>query len=143
MHYAHTIDPERQFIFQRFCGEFPVAEIIACSRRLWTEPAYSKTYNGIVDISQMKPGTGLEDVRTLIAFYSAEPATSKGRWAVITASPLSTASAMVYKRAMSHLQAVEVFSTWESACNFLQLDLPAPPAIAAKSGCAEMAPVVC
>lgn len=128
MHYGYTIDTAVPFIFQEFKGRFTVSEIIGCIQRLWADPVYSKSHNGIVDISQMIPGAGLEDLTPLVAFLKNSPETSDSRWAVITASPLATAGAMLYKRAMSGQHAFEVFSTWESACRYLQINLPRPPA---------------
>jgi hypothetical protein len=127
MHYGYTIDPGRQFIFQVFEGHFTVAEIIECAQRLWADPDYATTHNGIVDITKMSPGAVIEDLRPLIAFLKESPKTSQSRWAVIADSPLATAGALVYKTAMSGRHAFEVFSTWESACSYLQIAQPRPP----------------
>ncbi len=128
MHYGYTIDPGRRLIFQIFSGHFTVAEIIHCIQRLWADPLYSKTHNGIVDITQMSAGAVIDDLRPLIAFLKSSPNTSASRWAVITASPLATAGSLVYKKAMSGQHAFEIFSTWECACDYLQIDQPSPPA---------------
>lgn len=127
MSYGYAIDPSRRFIFQQFRGRFSVGQIIDCAQRIWSAPGYSKSYPGIVDISQMEPGAALDDLRPLVAFLKCERETTVARWAVITASPITTAGAMVYKRAMASRHPFEVFSTWESACGYLQLDLPRPP----------------
>jgi hypothetical protein len=130
MNYGHVIDTQRQFIFQVFSGAFSTAQIIACTQRLWNDPAYSKTYSGIADISLMTPSSGSGDLRAVINFLQSDHHTSEGRWAVITSSPLAAASSMVYKKAMAGRHVLEVFSTWECASGFLQLDLPQPPVAA-------------
>jgi hypothetical protein len=127
MNYGYTIEPERRFIFQVFSGYFTVAEIIECSQCLWADPNYATTHNGIVDITKMSPGAVLEDLRPLIAFLKSSPKISKARWAVIAHSPLVTAGSLVYKKAMSGRHSLEVFSTWECACGYLQIDQPRPP----------------
>lgn len=130
MNYAHVIVPSRRFIYQVFEGEFSLDQLIACTRRLWNDPDYSKHYNGITDISRMAPSQALDKLQGLMLFLKSQPQTSQGRWAVITSTPMSTAGAMVYKRDMATHHPFGVFSTWESACAFLQLDLAAPPASA-------------
>jgi hypothetical protein len=93
---------------------------------------YSKTHNGIVDITEMCTGAIIDDLRPLIAFLKNSPNTSASRWAVITSSPLTTAGSLVYKGAMSGQHAIEVFSTWESACTYLLIDQPRPPELTFK-----------
>jgi len=132
MHYGYTIDSGRRFIFQVYAGHFTVSEIIDCIQRLWADPLYSKTHNGIVDITKMSAGAVIDDLRPLIAFLKSSPHTSASRWAVITASPLATAGSLIYKSAMSGQHSFEIFSTWESACDYLQIDEPSPPAPAFK-----------
>ncbi|CAM3006037.1 hypothetical protein [Rariglobus hedericola] len=129
MNYGYMIDSDRKVIFQAFEGRFSLTQIIACVRRLWNDPAYSKTYPGIVDISRMTPSAGLDDLNGLVDFLKSETQTSTSRWAVITSSPAATAGSMVYKRIMAGRHVFEVFSTWESACEFLQLEITERPAI--------------
>ena len=71
----------------------------------------------------------MERLHALMEFLKGDFNTSTARWAVITATPQTTAGAMVYKREMVSQHTFEVFSTWESASGFLQLDLPAPPTV--------------
>jgi hypothetical protein len=131
MHYGHSIDSDRQLIFQVFAGHFTVADIIECTRCLWDDPSYSTTHNGIVDITQMSPGAVIADLHSLTAFLKDHPKTSRSRWAVITDSPLVTAGSLFYKTLMSGRHSLEVFSTWEAACTYLQLDSfrPSEPVI--------------
>lgn len=127
MNYGHVIIPKTRIIYQVFEGTFSLDHLVACTRRLWADPAYSRTYNGITDVSRMTPGATLENLQGLTAFLKNEPRLSQGRWAVITSTPMATAGAMLYKREMAAHHPFGVFSTWESACAFLQLDLPARP----------------
>lgn len=127
MHYGHTIDPERGFIYQELDGSFSAEQLIACTRRLWADPLYSKLFRGITNVSGVTFSPGLDDLQGLIAFLKTKPDTSQARWAVITTTPLVTAAAMVYQRRMTSQHPFAVFSTWEAACEFLQLDLPARP----------------
>lgn len=129
MNFGYTIDTDRKLIFQVFEGRFSIAQLIACTRRMWSDPAYSKTYPGVVDISRMTPSAGLDDLTLLIDFLKLDMRTSTGRWAVITSSPAATAGSMIYKRRMAGHHVFEVFSTWESAFGFLQLEPAGRPAI--------------
>jgi hypothetical protein len=127
MNYGHVIDPQQHFIYQVFEGGFSLAQLIACTRCLWNDPHYSKLHHGITDISRMTPLKGLDNLQALIAFLKSRPETSQGRWAVITTTPMVTAGAMLYQRAMLAQHPFDVFSTWESACDHLLLDMPSPP----------------
>ncbi|MDF3056210.1 MAG: hypothetical protein K0R17_425 [Rariglobus sp.] len=129
MNYGYVIDSKQGFIYQVFAGTFSGPQIIACTRRLWADPNYSKSHLGIVDISRMTPSAGLADLPALIAFLKSDPHTSQRRWAAITATPLVTAGSMVYRHQMAGRHPFGVFSTWESACGFLQLDMAEPPAL--------------
>ena len=127
MNYGHVIVPPTRIIYQVFEGAFSADQLVACTRRLWSDPAYSRLYNGITDVSCMAPGATLENLQGLTAFLKHEPQLSQGRWAVITSTPIATAGAMLYKREMAAHHPFGVFSTWEAACAFLQLDLPTRP----------------
>jgi hypothetical protein len=127
MSYGHTIDPDRRFIFQVFEGHFSIQEVMDCSRRLWSDPAYCRDFYGIVDISRMTTDTNIDGLHELIEFYRNSPNTTQVRWAAITSSPWLTAGSMLYRNAMAGRHALEIFSTWDSARIYLQLDLPSPP----------------
>lgn len=142
MNYGHVILPKQHVIYQVFEGSFTAEQLIACVRRLWNDPAYSKHYHGIADISRMVGGTSLERLVEIVIFLKDQPQLSQGRWAVITSTPIVTAAAMVYKREMAARHPFGVFSTWESACAFLQLDMPVRPAPTFFPDLTHPAPVV-
>lgn len=129
MSYGHVIDPVRRFIYQVYEGHFPVALVIACTKRLWAEPDYSNAYHGIVDVSRMTTDGGIEDIHTLIDFLKTQSSTSTVRWAVITSSPTLTAGSMLYRTAMTGRHTLDILASWEAAANALQIDLPAPPPV--------------
>jgi len=129
MSYGHSIDPGRRFIYQVYEGYFPVALVIACTKRLWADPAYSNSYHGIVDVSRMTTDGGITEIQTLISFLRTQPATATVRWAAITTSPVLTAASMLYRTAMSGRHTLEILATWESASNALQIDLLSPPPV--------------
>ncbi|MFA6962535.1 MAG: hypothetical protein WC205_17395 [Opitutaceae bacterium] len=129
MNYGHAIDPDRRFIFQVYEGHFSLEQVIACTQRLWADPAYCKSYHGIIDISRMCVSHDIAQVRTYISFLQQDPHTSNVRWATITSSPWLTACAMIYRTAMAERHPIEVFSTWSAATDYLHLNLPSPPAV--------------
>ena len=123
MHFTYTIQPEKRAILLRYEGDFTLAELFACSRKLWDDPAYSDDYDGIVDLSTASLGFGIGDLRVFIDFMKTEPRVSHGRWAAVTTSPLVTACSLLYQQALSSRHTFEVFSTWAAACAFLHQDL--------------------
>ena len=123
MHFSYEIHPERRVILQRFAGQFSLADLVAASRRLWADPLYSVKYDGIVDLSGTSMSISMEDLRALIGFFQDSPETSTGRWGAVVSTPLATACAMIYRRALAPRHQFEVFSTWGGACGFLGQEL--------------------
>lgn len=130
MNYGHVIDTKRRFIYQVYDGHFSLDDIIACTRRLWADSSYSKSYHGVADLSRMSVDQNIGNLQDYIAFLKKAPSTSDVRWATIVTSPWLTAGAMIYRTSMAGRHPIEVFSTWASASRFLQLDLSAPPPVA-------------
>ena len=95
--------------------------------RLWADPLYSKNYDGIVDLSATTVGISMEDLRALIGFLQENDQMSTGRWGAVVSSPLTTACAMIYQRALAPRHEFEVFATWEAACGFLGVALAPLP----------------
>lgn len=126
MKFSYTIDSRRGLIFQAYAGSFTLEQLIACTQRLWADPDYSPAFNGLVDLSAMNPSAGLAHLPPLMEFLKNDPRLSKGRWAAIVATPIVTAGSLIYKRTMAPQHMFEVFSTWEAACTFLQVDEDKP-----------------
>ena len=128
MKFSYEIFPEQRLILQRYTGNPSLADVVASTRRLWADPRYSKTYDGIVDLSSSSAGISMGDLRALIGFMQQNDQTSTGRWGAVTSSPVTTACAMLYQRALAPRHKFEVFSSWDAACGFLGVKLPRPPA---------------
>ena len=126
MKFSYAIDSQRHLIFQAYEGDFTLEQHIACTLRLWSDPAYDRTFNGIIDLSAMNSSAGLANLQPLMEFLKNDPRLSKGRWAAIVSTPVVTAGSLVYKRSMAPQHMFEVFSTWESACTFLQIETDRP-----------------
>jgi hypothetical protein len=125
--FTYDILPERRLILQRFAGDTSLAEVLEATRRLWADPRYSRTYDGIVDLSATTVGISMEDLRALIGILRESEQMSTGRWGAVATSPLTTACAMIYQRALAPQQEFEVFSSWDAACGFLGVDLQPLP----------------
>jgi len=124
MNVRYEILPEQRLILKRCKGEFTLLDLITSSRSIWSDPRYCKTFDGIIDLSKADCGFHIDDVRGLVDFFLTHENTSIGRWAAIASSPLVTAFALIYKRGLLDRHPFEVFSTWEAACKFLDLDTP-------------------
>jgi len=122
MKFSFDIQPEHRAIYARYEGKFTLDDLLATTRQLWADPRYSPDYNGVVDISAGSVSVDINDLRTLAAFLVREPATSSGRWAAVATTPLAIACSLIYRSALRRRHGFEIFSTWEAACGFLQLD---------------------
>jgi hypothetical protein len=122
--HQYEIRPAQRLILQRFRGKPSLADVLAATRRLWADPLYSKSYDGIADFSGASVGLSMDDLRALISFLRQHDQTTVGRWGVVASSPLATACAMIYRRALAPRHEFEVFSSWDAACDFLGVALP-------------------
>ena len=126
MKFRYSIDSQRQVIFQSFEGDFTVQQLIACIERLWSDPEYHRSFRGIVDLSAMGTGAIVLELPALLKFLKGNPRLSQGRWAAIATTPMATAASLLYRQDIAPEQTFGVFSTWEAACAFLQVDLERP-----------------
>lgn len=128
--FTYEILPEKRAIVIRFRGHFTRAALASAVERLWSDPRYRTDYVGIVDLSDTTVGMAMEDFRHIVEWVRGQDRTSVNRWAAVASTPLATACALLYRRAMADRQRFEVFSTWEAACRYIEVDLP-PPEVAA------------
>ena len=128
MKFSYAIDPERHLIFLRYTGHFTLAGLLAGTRRLWADPAYSRSYAGLIDLSDESLSVAIGDFHSLLDYLRDQPAISQGRWAAVTSSPFATACGLLYQKAISPRHPFEVFSSFEAAANFLRIEGP-PPAL--------------
>lgn len=126
MSFGYEIYPEKRAVVATFRGHFSRQALEAAIGRLWSDPRYRTDYVGIVDISHGSVGIAIEDFRAVVGWVRSHERTSAARWAALASSPYATACALLYRRAISDRQDFQVFSTWEAACRFIEVDLPPP-----------------
>lgn len=129
MGFQYVILPERRCIVVRYEGEVSIGTVLRQIEMLWADPQYDRHYCGIVDLQQATPRAAIEDVRELHEFLR-HPKTSVGEWAAIFSDPIGTALGFLFRSVNVILPRFDVFSSWEGACGFLDLDLS--PAILQK-----------
>lgn len=128
MKFSYAIDADRRLIFQRYEGQLTLARLVSCLERLWADPAYRPTYDGLVDISAVTPQASFQDLQSFIEFVRQRPEHSRGRWAAVASSPFMTACSMLYQKALASHHAFAVFSSTEAAYSFLHIEHSPPPA---------------
>lgn len=127
MNCHYEIYPERRLILMRYAGAFTLTQLTDIARKLWADKRYSKSYNGIIDLTDSGVKVAREDFQALVEFVAGNKHTSEGRWAAVATSPLATACGMIYKRAVAKRHSFEVFSTFEAAGAFVGIDLGEEP----------------
>jgi hypothetical protein len=137
MNVDYEIHPEKCLIFMRFTGAFTLADLKEAVQRLWTDTRYSRSYNGVVDLTDSNVKVARGDFQALVAFVVGQKETSEGRWAAVATSPLATACGLIYKRAISKRHTFEVFSTFEAAEAFMGVDLKEKPFFGRSGGTGE------
>ena len=124
MTFLYDIFPEHRAVIVRYQGTFTLHDLTVCAETLWSDPRYSRSFDGLADISAASVHVAMNDFRPLVEFVRHNDRTSEGRWAAIATTPLATACGYIYQRALASRHSFEIFSTWEGACRFLKLDLP-------------------
>lgn len=126
MNFAYEIYPSERAIVARYAGRFNLAGLVATAEQLWSDPRYSPTYDGFVDLTDTALGVDMCDFRPLLAFIRAHKQTSQGRWAAVTTSPMAAAMGLIYKQAMVSRHVFEIFSTREAAGWFVGFEIGDP-----------------
>lgn len=127
MNFSYQIDSARHLIFLRLAGRFTLQALIKGVHQLWADPAYHRSYGGLVDISDGAVWVNIADLHQFIAFIRDQPSTSEGRWAAVTSSPLATACGLLYQKAIWNRHPFEVFTSFEAACDYLHIGVEHVP----------------
>lgn len=127
MQFDYEIYPEKRLIVTRYAGAFTLADLTKVARRLWSDARYARSFNGVVDLTDMGVSVGRSDFQALMDFVREHKDTSEGRWAAVASSPLATACGLLYKRALAKRHTFDVFSTFEAAGAFVGADLSGEP----------------
>lgn len=112
----------------RYTGKITFADLRASAHQLWSHPHFAPTHNGIVDLTDLTLHVSMDDFHALVEFMDEAPINSRGRWAMVTHTPLSTALSLLFKTFFTDKLRFEVFTTWEAACGFVAVDRSALPA---------------
>ncbi len=129
MEFAYDIFPAERAIVTRYAGRFTLAGLQATAEKLWSDPRYSRRYDGLVDLTDGSVGVGMTDFRALLDFVVGHPSTSEGRWAAVAISPLATACGLLYQRVVGRRHELAVFSSRAAACNFVGFQLDDGPLV--------------
>ena len=129
---AHTfrVFPNERLMIVQWFGQVTIDEVIAWLEEMISAPQFSVDFDGVVDLrkadlTRMRP----EEVRA-IARIMVERKLTRGRWVHLVAGPTETAFSMMYSRAVSDQYQMHVFSTVESAADYLGRDAATLRAIA-------------
>lgn len=124
MSFQYTILREQQLILVRFSGPASVLELVTATTVICGDPRYVRGMDGLIDLRGVDPAVDTGEIRSLIELTLTKKKHGHGRWAVITATPLSTALTMLYQKGVSPAHPFTVFYTTEGAAAFIghQLD---------------------
>lgn len=133
-HFGYEIDVERRVVVMTCRGFWTRVQLTAALHRLWADPRYARSFDGLVDLRGAVLEVGIEDLHVLADYVLGHAAASHGRWAAVVVSPFTTAYAMLYRQSMMQRHPFEVFSTWEAACVYLGRALAPVEALRPLSG---------
>ncbi|MEO8205679.1 MAG: hypothetical protein ABI615_05820 [Chthoniobacterales bacterium] len=122
MKLSYAILPDQALILQRYSGPFSLQQIIDSIKTVWDDPRYSKSFNGIIDLSSASMLISISEMQALIQFFANHTHTPHGKWATVVNSPISTAFIILYQKALAHKHDLQVFSTMEAACKYVNTE---------------------
>jgi hypothetical protein len=123
MKFSYRILPEQRLNILRFSGSVSVADVTRHIQQFWADSEYNPEYNGIVDLEGVTTRAKVEDLKALLDFLENQK-TGTGWWAAIFTEPKPTALALIFKATFAGTFKLEIVSSWQAACKFLQIDLP-------------------
>lgn len=123
MKFSYTILPDQRLSILRFRGSVSVKDIAEATHAFWSDQRYHPAYNGIACLEGVTTRARVADLRELLRLLEARN-TSIGTWAAICTEPRPTTLAMMFKAAFTGTIRLEIVSSWEAACRFLQVELP-------------------
>ena len=108
--------------FVQWFGRVTFEEVVAWMDEMVAHPDFAADFDGIVDLrkgdlTDMTPA----EVQA-VADLMIERQLTRGRWVHLASGPMETALSMMYSRAVSTQYPMRVFSTVESAADYLGRD---------------------
>ncbi|AOS45415.1 hypothetical protein Verru16b_02496 [Lacunisphaera limnophila] len=122
--FTYRILTAQRLCLLRFSGSVSLSDVTRGVVQLWADPDFDPFFNGIVNLDGVTTRAGLGELQSLIDFLQKRSA-SAGQWVVVFSEPKPTALGLMFKAAWLGPFNIEVVSTWEAACRFLDVDLPA------------------
>lgn len=122
--FVYTIIPAQRLALLRFSGSVTLGDVIRGIERIRADPRYDPHFNGIVNMEGVTTRAGISELQALLSFLEKRHS-SVGQWVVVFSEPKTTALGMMFKAAWFGPFNIEIVSTWEAACRFLRVQLPA------------------
>ncbi len=120
-HTFRVLADERLAIVQWF-GQVTFEEVVGWLDEVLAHPDFSAEFDGIVDLRRGDLARMTPSQVNAIAQLMIEKQLTRGKWVHLVAGPLETAFSMIYSRAVREQYRMHVFSTVESAAEFLGRD---------------------
>jgi hypothetical protein len=128
-HTFRVFPADRLSIVQWF-GQVTFADVLAWLDEMIATPSFSVDFDGVVDLRKADLALMRPDEVKAIAQNMIDRRLTRGKWVHLVAGPMETALSLMYSRAVSEQYRMHVFSTIESAAEFLGRDAATLAAIA-------------
>jgi hypothetical protein len=115
----YKIYPERNLLVDVMTGDISFDELVHLSLTEIHDPDIQGTFRIISDITDANLAMRVDQMKEFIGHLKDPQINSKFRWAILTASPYSTAISMILAQDPGFIDLVGVFSTLEACCDFV------------------------
>ncbi|MEM7673542.1 MAG: hypothetical protein AAF212_09395 [Verrucomicrobiota bacterium] len=123
MEFSFEIFPEEHLIIESFSGELTRSKMFEAFLRVWSHPAYQRTFRGLSDIGDAHFNMTLSEFRAMEEEMYRHPLKCQGKWAWVSDTPSSTAYGILHEKASQACFKFSVFSDWTSGFRWVEQPL--------------------
>jgi hypothetical protein len=115
----YKILKDHALVYMHISGEISLARFKLAGEEIWNNPDYFREVDVLVNLTESRWKTNFSELSGLIKLLTSHPKSATGKMGVVVNSPLLTAIAGIFANRMLVHQKVQVFSTEQAACNYL------------------------
>lgn len=124
MAHRYIIYPEKGLILQYFSNKVGLEDLVAYLDSITADPFYNPKFDRLTLLVDADLSISVSGIKHYAARYSRVVNHSDmGRHVILVDQPSQTALAQIFKNEIVNRQNLQIFSTCESACHWLNLDI--------------------
>ncbi len=120
MQYEYRIDDKNEIIYQSIKGECSTHDLETAVRKLTSDSAFSPHYAILTDLQECEFDFRSKGMEEFFQKFKDKFSDGEGKSALLVASPIETAIAVIHSKNVEGTRNIKVFSTYEAAMSWLK-----------------------